>query len=883
MRSRLVLAALLASAGCRDRDAAPAGNAPESARTLDVGCEDDPVGHTAWSVRPRPDGVLELSMDQTPLLEIRHGGFRATGQNAGPKVERIPSAQGLAFEVTFASLPVVIRAQTHQPSANALRIDYTIEATQPLRDIAGVGLQLDLVPGPWGLRRESLHIDDGRDLRLDVPEVGTLALTFDPTSGPRTQIDPKKPTRVRAAWLRGDAPAGTSSTSMTLTLPGPLTLEPPLALRYGPSRTQSWNRNALVHDDWPVDLSELNRAHGRAGSHGRVRVVGEDLAFEDGTPARFWGTNIAASALFRADDATIEREAKRLAAFGYNLVRLHHHDSAWAGRHVFDTAGGTTQVLDPAALDRLDRWVDTLAEHGIYVFVDLHTGRQFLPGDAIPGYDDMLIGPHPKQARGFQYINPRVEALMEAFAKAYLTRGNRYSHVRWADDPAVLGVLLTNENDLTRHFGVGFGRGSGRETHAALFDALAASIIDDLGLPKNARRTLDRPGAGKVLLAEMQHRWDARALKQLAALGVKAPAITTNFWGFESLLSLPNLAVGDAIDVHSYGKSEALSTNPHHQPHWLHYVATAQVAGKPLIVSEWAVPKPQTDRFTAPLWIAALAGLQGWDALMAYNYAQTPLKTAPTRALSWDQRVDPAQLGLSPTAALMVRRGDVSLARTTIALSPSAADLWNVDASPRTRAALRTAAEQSRTVVVLPDHPKLDWDSASPTPPGAVVVADLGRDLLESDTRVRADTGELERDWSQGILRIDTPRAQAASGWIGGQTITLGALRIRVETPKATVAAIALDDQPLERSTRILVTAVGRAQPGEDGAVFSEPIVGEIALRTQAGLQIAALGPRDRARDIPADAATTPGVREGAWLRLPLPEAPTHWFIVGDR
>lgn len=880
MRSRLVLAALLASAGCRDREVAP-DRRTEPASKLDVACEEEPASAAAWSVRPRPDGVLELSLDHAPLLEIRHGGFRTPTQNAGPKVERVPSTEGLAFEVTFDTLPVVIRAQTHQPSANQLRVDYTIEATQPLRDIAGVGLQFDLVPGPWGLQRDSLHIQQTRDVRLDVPDVGPLALEFDPTSGPRTRVDPKKPTRLRAAWLSGNTPTGTTTTSMTLTVPGTVELEPPLIFRYGPVKTESWNRNALVHDDWPVDLSELNRAHGRAGSHGRVVADGEDLRFEDGTPARFWGTNIAASALFRADDATIEREAKRLSALGYNLVRLHHHDSAWAGRHVFDTVGGTTQVLDPAALERLDRWVDTLAEHGIYVFVDLHTGRQFLPGDAIPGYDDMLIGPHPKQARGFQYINPRVEALMEGFAEAYLTRKNRYTGQRWADDPAVLGVLLTNENDLTRHFGVGFRKGSGRETHIALFDALAASIIEDLGLPKNAGRTVDRPGAGKVLLAEMQHRWDDRAMKQLRGLGVKAPAITTNFWGFESLLSLPNLTFGDAIDVHSYGKSEALSTNPHRQPHWLHYVATAQVAGKPMTVSEWAVPKPETDRFTAPLWIAAMAGLQGWDALMAYNYAQTPLASAPNRPLTWDQRVDPAQLGLAPTAALMVRRGDVALAKTTVALSPGVEELWDTDASPRTRAALRTAAEQSRTVVVLPDHPKLDWDAESPTPPGATLVTDLTRDLLDGESRVRADTGEFERDWSQGILRIDTPRAQAASGWIGGQTITLGTLEVRVETPKATVAAIALDDQPLERSTRILVTAVGRAQPGEDGTVYSEPIVGRIALRTQAALQIAPLGPRDRARDIPAGVPTTEGVRDGAWLRLPLPNASTHWFIVG--
>ncbi|MBV1859042.1 MAG: hypothetical protein KUG77_11580, partial [Nannocystaceae bacterium] len=144
----------------------------------------------------------------------------------------------------------------------------------------------------------------------------------------------------------------------------------------------------------------------------------------------------------------------------------------------------------------------------------------------------------------------------------------------------------------------------------------------------------------------------------------------------------------------------------------------------------------------------------------------------------------------------------------------------------------------------------------------------------------RSDTGELDRDWAEGILRIDSPRVQAASGWIGGKTITLGDLRVRVDTPTASVAAISLDDAPLSESRRILVTAVGRAEPQPDGHVRSEPISGEIALRTQSAVKIAPLGPRDRARDLPADAPTTHGTRDGAWMRLPLPDASTHWFIV---
>lgn len=885
-RSITLLAATLAALACgeeRQRSSAGPGEPATPAPAADTAC-DDPVATCAWVLRPHADGSLVLGMDESALVVLRHGGFRAVGHSAVPSVRRLPSdgEDTLAFEVTFESLPVVIRGLARVTAPSQVRIEYTFEAKQALNDVLGLGLQIDLEAQAWSLKADALEIVDDRDVRIVNPKLGVVELAFDPGgSVPRTFRDRTRPTRLRSAWLSGNSPAGTTTATVTLTVPGTVTLKPPLASRYGPRELETWHLDALVHDDWPVDLSHLNAAHGRAGSHGPVRVDGEDLRFEDGTLARFWGTNLAASALFKADDATIAREAKRLSALGYNLVRLHHHDAGWTERNVFDTSDGNTQVLDAKALDRLDLWIETLASEGIYVWLDLHTGRQFLPGDAIPGYADMLLGPHPKQARGFQYINPRVEALLEGFAESYLRRKNPHTGRPWSQEPAVVGLLLTNENDLTQHYGAAFHPKTGRETHVAIFNTLAERIAGELGLPKSAARSVHRPGPGKVLLAEMQHRWDARAIEHVRGLGARMPTVTTNFWGYESLFSLPPLASGDMIDAHSYGKAQALSKNPHRAAHWLNYIAAAQVSGKPLTVTEWAVPKPAADRHIGGLWIAALAGFQGWDALLAYNYAQTPLAMAPTRKTAWDQRIDPAQLGMAPTAALMFRRGDIALARTTTALVPSLDAVWNTDSSPKSQAALRTAAEQTRMVVVLPDHPKLDWDAAGTVPPGAKVVTNLDDDLLDSAaTSIRSDTGELDRDWSEGILRIDSPRVQAASGWVGGKTITLGDLEVRVETPTATVAAIALDDAPLSRSRRILVTAVGRAEPQADGHVRSEPISGEIALRTQSGVKFAPLGPRDRAQGLPPGAPITRGTRDGAWVRLPLPKAPTHWFIL---
>jgi hypothetical protein len=44
-------------------------------------------------------------------------------------------------------------------------------------------------------------------------------------------------------------------------------------------------------DDVPIDLSFIYDDEKPAGRHGFLKVEGDRFEFEDGTEARFWGTN----------------------------------------------------------------------------------------------------------------------------------------------------------------------------------------------------------------------------------------------------------------------------------------------------------------------------------------------------------------------------------------------------------------------------------------------------------------------------------------------------------------------------------------------------------------------------------------------------------------
>src|SRR5690606_8316060 len=138
--------------------------------------------------------------------------------------------------------------------------------------------------------------------------------------------------------------------------------------------------------------SFLNAEDRPAGRHGAVEARDDALVFADGTPARFWGTNITAFAIFSGDKEAVRLQARRLAAFGFNLVRIHHHDSDWVTPNIFRADGGTRR-LDDDALDRIDWWVKCLQDEGIYVWLDLHVGRPFSRADDIDAIDEVVRSP----------------------------------------------------------------------------------------------------------------------------------------------------------------------------------------------------------------------------------------------------------------------------------------------------------------------------------------------------------------------------------------------------------------------------------------------------------------------------------------------------------
>ena len=182
---------------------------------------------------------------------------------------------------------------------------------------------------------------------------------------------------------------------------------------------------------------------------------------------------------------------------------------------------------------------------------------------------------------------------MQRFNEAYVNHFNPFTGLRYKDDPAIVVMMLTNENDVTHHFANRLLPDKNVPQHHALYMAQADAFAEKHGLPKDQVWRSWEPGPSKLFLNDLEHRFNVEMIKHLRELGVKVPIVTTSSWGEDPLSSLPALTTGNLIDVHSYGRAGELKSNPLYAANLMHWIAAAHLVDRPLSVTEWnVVPFP---------------------------------------------------------------------------------------------------------------------------------------------------------------------------------------------------------------------------------------------------------------------------------------------------
>ncbi|MDP1766682.1 MAG: cellulase family glycosylhydrolase [Methylotenera sp.] len=646
---------------------------------------------------------------------------------------------------------------------------------------------------------------------------------------------------LRAYLYSGNIPAGKLSYKATLTLPASIIISPTLTERFGTGDSSKWTKNILDGKISPVDLTFLNEPEKPAGKRGFLKAKGEKLIFEDGTTARFWGTNLSAYTLFGTSKDMVKLHSKRLSSLGYNLVRIHHYDSLWVDPNIFGLQASSTKTISSEAMDKLDWWIKCLKDEGIYIWLDMHVERQLKPDDNITAYNEISKGRNTADLKGYNYVNKSIQQAMKDFNAEYLGHRNSYTHIRYLDEPAIAAVLITNENDITNHFGNALLPDKNVDFHSKIYMNEAEKFAKANNLSKAETWRSWEHGPSKLFLNDLEHRFNSEMISQLRQLGVKVPIVTTSTWGENPISSLPALSSGDMIDAHAYQPYGALEKNPLFAPNFTHWLASAQVIGKPMSVTEWnAEPFPTADRHTLPLYIASQASQQGWDAMMHYAYSQEKLEGAGSSS-NWHAYNDPAMLALMPAAGLMYRRGDLKESNITYIFNPGKDALFNQNISPNNSIFLRTAAEFGKLMIAMPAVKELPWLQKSIIPSDAIVINSPGTAISANrDARKTSTSNLINRNWEKGYLTINSENTQAAMGWIGGEKLTLSDVVINTSTQNAVVAIQSTDNLPISKSKNIVISLAARSMTEVDRKLpyLSEPVEGSISINAPKGLKL---------------------------------------------
>ena len=569
----------------------------------------------------------------------------------------------------------------------------------------------------------------------------------------------------------------------------------------------------LPWDDMPIDLSFVYAEEKPAGKHGFLKVEDDRFVFEDGTEARFWGTNFNSAQCFPPHDHS-EKVARRLAKIGVNMVRFHQMDGEWSTPNIFQFSRGenkpNTLSLDPESVDRLDYLIHCLKQEGIYVYMDLLTYRRFETGDGVEAADQL-----GDAAKPYSTFNRKLIELQKKFNHDVWTHMNPYTKLAYKDDPAISLVEVTNENDL-------FSRNVTVEPYRTELEALYRewASANKVKVGKEKLEFNSNDVEMYPFYRDLSRAYYEEMIQHMRGIGVRIPIAGTNWT--RNVAHLTAQLAGDFTDSHAYFydfglwhdgskrfRNDAMTGSRNNM---IPGLAFYRVQGKPFFVSEWDNVWPNEWRAESSVLLAAVGAMQGWGGYAIHTYRYTldedvdmiakpvtadALNGVYYRGGSFDTFNDPAKFGLFYHAALIIRRGDVKAAEKTLNIVP--ADELRV----RGGQPWELSAEKHRVETVLPGM----------TPVGDIVISSddifIGTDARE----VMSDTRELYRNLEKQFGWIDSPKTKAVYGFVGKEgAIQLNNTTMEVRTDFATVAISSLDGDPITRSGNMLLTAVGRAE-----------------------------------------------------------------------
>jgi hypothetical protein len=276
-------------------------------------------------------------------------------------------------------------------------------------------------------------------------------------------------------------------------------------------------------------------------------------------------------------------------------------------------------------------------------------------------------------------------------------------------------------------------------------------------------------------------------------------------------------AAGYSVSAGDTYEDKSALLNPEAMPFNVH-----AAEGHPHIVTELGFSQPNRFRADTNLLSVAYAGLQGTDGLYYFAVGSNFLRDA---GIGKFQVCDPVIAGTFPAAALLYRRRDVEMGPVAFAevigdevFSLKGTGTAAAQALDDLRATGNAASGQATfdplTFYVGRVERALAVPPLTLAPTTQPMPVDAGKFIDRTAKTVRSATGQLTWKYGEGVFTINTPRTQAAAGFLSkAGKIELGDITVSCGNEYASVAAVSLDALPLAGSKKILIQVMTEDKP----------------------------------------------------------------------